>query len=99
MKVKVRKWPHAHPDTPALDAFILWKVGRMPFECYERIARKHGKEHWLYRPEVPAKLTPSPNGKECLANGTWPGYVCQCAGCDFYETCFPDWEGHKDITP
>lgn len=45
-----------------------------------------------YRPEVPAKLTPSPHGKECLGNGTWLGYECQCDECDFYLTCFPDWK-------
>ena len=48
-----------------------------------------------YDPTVPAKLTPSPAGRECLGNGHWPGYACQCAGCEFYEQCFPDWEGHK----
>ena len=52
-----------------------------------------------YDPTVPAELTPSPAGQECLGNGHWPGYECQCPDCDFYETCFPDWEGHKDITP
>ena len=44
-----------------------------------------------------APLTPSPGGKECLGNGTWPGYQCECPDCDFYETCFPDWEGHKSV--
>lgn len=46
---------------------------------------------------VPWELTPSPGGKECLGNGHWPGYECQCPDCDYYETiCFPDWEGHKE---
>lgn len=46
---------------------------------------------------TPAKLTPRPGGKECLGNGHWPGYERQCPDCDFYETCFPDWEGHKAV--
>lgn len=44
-----------------------------------------------------AKLTPSSGGKECLGNGHWPGYERQCPDCDFYETCFPDWEGHNTV--
>lgn len=48
-----------------------------------------------YDPIIPHKLTPSPAGRECLGNGHWPGYACQCPGCDFYEQCFPDWEGRK----
>ena len=27
---------------------------------------------------TPHKLTPSFQGKECLGNGEWPGYECQC---------------------
>lgn len=39
---------------------------------------------------TPFELTPSPGGKECLGNGLWPGYECQCPDCDWYETiCFP----------
>ena len=49
-----------------------------------------------YDPTVPHELTPSQGGRECLGNGTYPGYACQCAGCDYYESCFPDWEGHKE---
>lgn len=49
-----------------------------------------------YDPTTPHKLTPSPAGRDCLGNGQWPGYACQCADCDFYEQCFPDWEGHKE---
>ena len=44
---------------------------------------------------MPPELTPSPNGRECLGNGHWPGYECQCPDCDSYEQCFPDLEGHK----
>ena len=42
---------------------------------------------------VPHKLTPSLGGKECLGNGKWLGYQCQCCDCDWYATiCFPDGE-------
>ena len=37
----------------------------------------------------PHQLTPSYHGKECLGNGEWPGYECQCDECDFYLACFP----------
>ncbi len=84
MKVKVRKWRHAHPKTPALDAFILWQVGKMPGECFERIMLKHGKEHWLYHP--------SHHGKECPSNGEHKGVECRCDECDYYLECFPDWK-------
>ena len=36
------------------------------------------------------KLTPSLGGKECLGNGNWPGYECQCCDCDWYLLCFPN---------
>ena len=42
-------------------------------------------------PAVPAKLTPSPGGKECLGNGHWPGYECCCDECDHYLDCFPEY--------
>ena len=38
----------------------------------------------------PYKLTPSLGGKECLGNGNWPGYECQCCDCDWFLQCFPD---------
>lgn len=82
MKVKVRTWPGADPKHPALDAFVLWKVGKMPGQCYERIALKHGKEHWLYQP--------SPAGSSCPSNGEHPGIECRCDECDHFLTCFPD---------
>lgn len=44
-----------------------------------------------YDPTVPAKLTPSPGGRECLGNGSFPGYECQCPDYDWFATiCFPD---------
>lgn len=59
--------------------------------------RKTAQEAWeeFKKHYMPVELTPSPGGKECLGNGHWPGYGCQCPDCDFYEQCFPDWEGHK----
>ena len=38
---------------------------------------------------TPRQLTPSYHGVECLGNGEWPGYECQCDECDYYLTCFP----------
>lgn len=47
-------------------------------------------EELLLEHMEPARLTPSVGGKECLANGSWPGYPSQCPDCDYYETvCFP----------
>lgn len=83
IKVHPRPWPDAHPDTPALDAFILWQVGKMPGECYERIALKNGKEHWLYRP--------GSHGEHCPSNGEHPGIECRCDECDFALLCFPEY--------
>ena len=80
-KVQPRPWPHAHPDTPALDAFILWRTGKMPGECYQRIALKHGKEHWLYQP--------GDHGEHCPSNGENAGIDCRCDECDFALLCFP----------
>lgn len=44
----------------------------------------------LIDPSTGTKLTPSYQGKECLGNGSWPGYECCCDECDFFLTCFPD---------
>ena len=54
----------------------------MPAECFEERHRR--------MLSTPHTLTPSPQGKECLGNGTWPGYECQCPDCDWYLACFPD---------
>lgn len=45
----------------------------------------------LIDPSTGTKLTPSFRGKECLGNGSWPGYECCCDECDYYLECFPDW--------
>lgn len=84
MKVKVRKWPHANPKTPALDAWFLWSTGKMPGECYERFIRKLGHEYWLYRPSL--------HGEKCPSNGEHQGIECRCDNCDHYLECFPDWK-------
>ena len=82
MKMKARRRP-SKAELAKIDALLRSSVGQRALARVEHM--------------YPSKLTPSPNGRECLANGKWPGYVCQCAGCDFYETCFPDWEGHKSV--
>lgn len=42
-------------------------------------------------PSTGTKLTPSPQGKECLGNGTWVGYECCCDECDYFLECFPEY--------
>ena len=54
----------------------------MPAECFEERHRR--------MIATPHTLTPSPQGKECLGNGAWPGYDCQCPDCDWYLVCFPE---------
>lgn len=80
MKVKVRKWPLA--GCPVLDAWFLWRIGRMPGECFERIALRHDEEYFLYLPSL--------QGAECPSNGAHPGIECRCDECDHYPMCFPD---------
>lgn len=86
MKVKVRIYPSQKElfPTPAMDAWMLWMVGKMPGECYERIALKNGKEHWLYRP--------SHHGQSCPSNGEHKGIECRCDECDHYLACFPEFD-------
>lgn len=84
MKLKVRRWQGPAKSTYALDAWFLWMIGRMPGECFERIALKHGREHWLYRP--------SHHGEHCPSSGDRPGIECRCDECPYYLKCFPDWE-------
>lgn len=50
------------------------------------------EEALLQEFQTPHELTPSPHGRDCLGNGLWPGYECQCPDCDWFQTiCFPDW--------
>ena len=37
-------------------------------------------------------LTPSYHGELCRHNGNNPDYEIACDECDYYLTCFPDWE-------
>lgn len=79
MKVKVRRRP-VKTNSDRMDELLRtpkWQRAMWLVELWE--------EH------LPP-LTPSPAGRECLGNGTWPGYPCQCPGCDWFETiCFPNW--------
>lgn len=59
---------------------------------YMPYAESPQTNHWQQF-DVPHRLTPSPQGKECLGNGHWPGYECQCPDCDWFSTiCFPEEE-------
>lgn len=71
------------PPTPALDAFVAYTVGKLSGEEYVRIAREHGKDHWLIKPSF--------HGEDCYCNGEHRGIECECDECDHYLTCFPDW--------
>lgn len=82
MKVKVRKWKGPQQSSPAMDAFILWQIGKMSGSCYERIVLKCGKERWLIRP--------SWHGEECPSNGKRAGIECRCDNCDHFLVCFPE---------
>lgn len=81
MKVKVKRWKGPRASTPALDAYVLWMVGKMPGECFQRIALKHGREDWLYQPSL--------QGEDCPSNGSHPGIECRCDECDQFLFCFP----------
>ena len=48
------------------------------------------EEEYLRDHMVPHSLTPSPEGRECLGNGSWVGHECCCEECDHYLVCFPD---------
>ena len=37
-------------------------------------------------------LTPSYHGELCRHNGENPDYEIACDECDYYLTCFPDWQ-------
>ena len=37
-------------------------------------------------------LTPSYHRELCRHNGNNPDYEIACDECDYYLTCFPDWE-------
>lgn len=67
-------------STPAVDAWLLWMIGKMPGECFERILLKHGKEDWLYHPSL--------MGEECPSNGKHKGVECRCDNCDTFLFCF-----------
>ena len=68
-------------ESPAMDAFMAYMVGKLPGVDYVRIAREHGKNHWL--------INPTPGGKDCFCNGKHPGIAGECDGCEHYSTCFP----------
>ena len=41
-------------------------------------------------PSTGTKLTPSPGRKDCLGNGSWPGYEICCDECPHFLECFPE---------
>lgn len=43
--------------------------------------------------EQDIKLTPSPNGEDCLGNGKHEGIEIQCDECDYFLECFPVQKG------
>ena len=72
---------------PAEEAWAEFARYYMPREDAVAIAGENLQENLV----VPHTLTPSLGGKECLGNGKWLGYECQCCDCDWYATiCFPE---------
>lgn len=59
-------------------------------EGFMGISRTTDEEHRLSL-VTPHTLTPSEQGRECLGNGEWPGYECQCDECEYFLTCFPQY--------
>ena len=51
-----------------------------------------GGQQDMIDPATGIRLTPSIHGVDCLGNGERPGLECCCDECDWYTTCFPDWE-------
>ena len=45
---------------------------------------------------VDEELTPSYHGELCRHNGENPDCEITCDECDYYLTCFPDWENKSD---
>ena len=50
---------------------------------------KPSEEKTLQTLLTPHMLTPSFYGAECLGNGNWIGYECQCDECPYFLICFP----------
>jgi len=55
--------------------------------------RKTAEESWqeFLRHYQPVELTPSFHGEYCLGNGEHE-IECQCDECDYYLTCFPEYD-------
>ena len=58
---------------------------------WEQLADFLGIDLNLIDPSTGTKLTPSPQGKECLGNGQHPEYECCCDECDYFLECFPEY--------
>lgn len=43
------------------------------------------------------ELTPSPNGCECIGNGSNPDVECQCDECPHFQECFPYMNATSDV--
>jgi len=65
------------------------EISGPPFRSDEE-ALEDLKARIAYNSRTPYRLTPSPQGRDCLGNGEWPGYECQCDECDQYLICFPE---------
>lgn len=86
-----------NPDADLIRAIGAELKLRTPAPSPEQLEAAQAHYERIYHPEIPAELTPSPAGRECLGNGTWPGYECQCPDCDYYATvCFSDFESLAD---
>lgn len=64
-----------------------WKEFMLQYCLIER-----SNEQLFQELTVPHKLTPGFHGTECLGNGDWLGYACQCDECPYFLQCFPEFE-------
>ena len=71
---------------------IPWKTNEEAWGDFVRnyLSAEPSEEQYLRERLTPYTLTPSFHGAECLGNGEWVGYECQCDECPYYLQCFPE---------
>ena len=101
----VRWHAHGRLDNMAIEElmFILEELARRREASGPPTPFRSNEEAWAdfvanympkvtYDPRKPHELLPSPQGRDCLGNGSWPGYECQCDECGHYLVCFPKFD-------
>lgn len=69
---------------------IQWRTNHEAWEDFVEhyFPIEPSEEQPLQKLLTPHTLTPSFHGAECLGNGDWIGYECQCDECPYFLTCF-----------